>query len=178
MAYSTPKDVRLILQGYSDPTVSNDPDRTSARLSDAQIEYEISNADIQIDMILRRRGYETPLPEPVPTVIRNLSIDLAASLSDMTFRGSREYSSPLNPFRLRYERVLMILDRIAEGAYPVYNDSEEANVGTASVFNYEYSNLISDTDVFPRGLRKVGDSGEYAESEYGYIPYHPYLRRY
>lgn len=178
MAYSNAEDVRLIVQGMLDATQGDDPDYTPANLSDAQIEYEISNADLQIDAVLRRR-YSLPLPLPVPLVLKNLSIDIAASLVDMQFRGSREYASELHPARLRYERALLILDRIATGDYPLYNDGDPlapVPVGDeAAVFNPYDGDVLLTTEVFPRGYKPGVNGREYAQLEY--IPYYPYLMR-
>jgi phage gp36-like protein len=177
MAYSTVTQVKLVLQGYVDPGPV-DPDRTPTLLSDEQIGYEISNADEQINAVLRRR-YIIPLPEPIPLIIRNLSIDIAAALADEIFRGSREYASPLSPARLRYDRALLILDRIAAGDYSIYNEDEAPeNIGGESIVinpEFDQSGLIGVRDVFLRGLGKLtsGDA-EYAEE---LIPYYPYLRR-
>lgn len=170
MPYSTADDVRLVVQGMIDTSQGEDPDYTPAHLSDAQIEYEISNADLQIDAVLRRR-YSLPLPEPVPPVIKNLSIDIAASLVDMQFRGSREYASVLHPARLRYERALLILDRIATGDYPLYNDDDplapSAIGDEAAVFNPYKGDVLLTKEVFPRGYipgNEGNGSDEYAQA--------------
>lgn len=176
MAYSTPSQVRVVLQGFVDPSPS-DPDRTPALLSDAQIEYEISNADNQIDMVLRRR-YALPFTVTIPLVLTNLSVDIAAALCDMIFRGSREYESALHPLRLRYERALLILDRIATGDYPLFNPGEEPVVeseGSGSIVINPYDgDVLLTEEVFPRGYVPGSKNGaEYAQVA---IPYYPYLR--
>jgi phage gp36-like protein len=174
MAYSTAAEVRLVLQGFVDVT-PGDPDRTPASLSDTQLEYEIRNADEQINSVLRRR-YNLPLPDPIPIVLKNLSIDIAAAQADMMFRGSREYASALHPMRLRYERALLILDRIATGDYPLYNEGEgpEGVGDDALVLNPYDGDVLLTEDVFPRGYRPGGREVEYSEIEA--IPYYPYLR--
>ena len=173
MAYSTPTQVRVVLQGFLDSN-QGDPDITPSNLSDAQIEYEISNADEQINSVLRRR-YDTPLPEPIPLVIRNLSVDIAAALADMNFRGSKEYASPLAPFRLRYERALLILDRIATGDYPIFNESESPTpIGGSIVINPYDGDVLLTKEVFPRGYDPGHEGVEFAETRP--IPYYPYLR--
>lgn len=175
MPYSTPAQVRTVLQGYLESN-QGDPDKTAANLSDAQIEYEISNADEQIDAVLRRR-YALPLPEPTPAVLRNLSVDIAAAQADMLFRGSREYASALHPMRLRYERALLILDRIATGDYPLYNEGEGPDLvgDEAIVINPGFydGGLITADQVFRNHTHRV-HGAEYSEIEA--IPYYPYLR--
>ncbi len=174
MAYSTPNEVRLVMQGFADPTQGDDPDYTPAHLSDAQIEYEIGNADEEINSVLRRR-YTLPLPNPVPLVLKNLSIDIAAALIDMQYRGSREYVSHLAPSRLRYERARLILDGIAVGDYPLYNEGEgpNADADEAVVINPYPGDVLLTREVFPRGLVGVESSAEYALEP---IPFYPYLR--
>lgn len=173
MAYSTVADVRLVLEGFNDPGQTPDPDYTPALLSDAQIEYEIGNADEEINSILRRR-YAVPLPLPVPLVLKNLSVDIAAALCDLTFRGAREYASVLSPARLRYERARLILDRISTGDYPLYNPGEgPEEVGDeAIVINPYPGDILLTREVFPRGYPMVEGKAELAEVP---IPYYPYL---
>lgn len=165
MPYSTKEQVRELLRGLD--STGDQYDSTPDDLTDTQIEYEITNADNQIDLSLRR-VYPLPLPEPIPAVINTLSIDIAASLSDMTYRGSREYQSELSPFRLRYERALLLLERIAEGTYPLYNDGEGPESGGAIVINPYPGDVLLTKEVFPRGI-KFGGGAEYAETER--IPY-------
>lgn len=177
MPYSEPKDVRLVLRGYIDPEMGDDPNRTPASLTDAQIEYEISNADAQIDEALRRR-YILPLPTvpAIPAILKTLSVDIAATLCDMTFRGSREYGSVLAPARLRYERALSTLERIAAGDYRLYNIGEGPAlvVEEGVVINPYDTDILLTADVFPKGtVSPVSTGAEFAEEP---MPYHPYVR--
>ena len=175
MTYSNVQAVRLVLVGFIDPaTNGDDPDLTPAMLTDAQIEYEIGNADGHIDSILRRR-FVLPLPDPVPLVIKNLSTDMAASLCDMTFRGSREYPNEFSPARLRYQRGQEILMHIANGDYPLYNPGEGPDmVGDESIVINPYKgDILLSTDVFPRGNspdRIAG--GEYSQIALIHAPYY------
>lgn len=177
MPYSTVTEVRLVLQGFVEAGPGSDPDITSALLSDAQIEYSISSADEEINSVLRRR-YALPLPAPIPVIIKNLSIEIAAAQADLIFRGSREYANELSPSRIRYERAKELLERIATGDYPLYNVGEgPEEVGdTSLVINPSPSDddFILVTDVFPRGLP---DSEDAEFSETTLIPYRPYLMR-
>jgi phage gp36-like protein len=170
MAYSTVADVRSILAGWSES--SPDPDLTASQLSDAQIEYEIGNADEEINSVLRRR-YALPLPLPVPLILKNLSTDIAAALSDMTYRGSREYATVLAPARLRYDRARLILDRIGTGDYPLYNPGEGPDeVGDSSIVINPYpGDILLTEEVFPRGLAELHGDAELATKM---IPY-PYV---
>jgi phage gp36-like protein len=168
MAYSTKEEVRQLLQGVVEGG-GIPVDYTPNTLSDAQIEYEIKNADEQINATLRRK-YSIPLAEPVPAILNTLSVDIAAALCDMTWRGSKEYTNEYNPFRLRYDRALLILDRIAEGSYPIYNPGEGPNDpdSGAIVINPYDGDVLLTEDVFPRGYRPGPEhQGEFVEN----IPY-------
>lgn len=172
MSYSTVEEVRTVLRGWVESPI--EPDVTPSALSDAQIEYEIGNADEQINAVLRRR-YTLPLPIPVPAILKNLSVDIAAALSDMIFRGSREYQSPLSPARLRYERALLILDHIANGDYPLYNAGEGPELPTEAgsiVINPYKGDILLTKEVFPRGYIPGENDAEFAEE---LIPFSPYL---
>lgn len=175
MAYSTAAEVRIVLAGFIDPLSGQDPDYTAAKLSDAQIEYEISNADEQINSVLRRR-YALPL-SPVPAILKNLSVDIASALCDEIYRGSREYASDLSPARLRYERAKEILNSIATGDYPLFNVGEgPEEVGdSAIVINPYKGDVLLTKEVFPRGYTPgTDDNAEYSESEIIHAPYHRY----
>lgn len=153
MAYSTKEQVRQLLKGVVEITGAElGGDYTPDKLSDDQIEYEIRNADEQINASLRRQ-YKVPLEGELPVILNTLSVDIAASLCDMTFRASREYANELSPFRLRYERANLLLERIAEGTYPIFNEGEspENPGGGAIVINPYDGQLLEDRDVFPRG---------------------------
>lgn len=173
MAYSTMQDVRLILSGFADPHLAEDPDYTPAMLGDAQVEFAISDADSQIDSVVRRI-YNVPLVAPVPSIIHSVSVDIAAYLCDMVWRGSRELPSELSPTRILYDRALRLLDRIGRGELPLYNVGEGPDpVGNTSVVINAYpDDVLLDRDVYPRGNSpdKVGSGAEYSTVP---IPYHP-----
>jgi phage gp36-like protein len=175
MPYSTWTEVQEVLKGLIEP---NEYDVTPGNeLSQAQIEREISNADAEIDLALRKAGYSTPLSSP-PALVHQLSIDIAVALCDLTFRGSRAYEGDLSPFRIRYDRAKEILELIAEKDYPVYNpgDPDAPVRGSgydAVVINPYPGPVLLDKEVFPRGIDFFGERSEYAETEH--IPYNPYL---
>lgn len=175
MAYSTWEEVREVLKGLIEP---NEYDVTPAfNLTQPQIEREISNADAEIDLALRKAGYSTPLSSP-PQLVHQLSIDIAVALCDLTFRGSRAYEGELSPFRIRYDRAKELLKLIAEDDYPVYNPGDEdapvRGAGYDAVVVNPYPGpVLLDEEVFPRGIKFFGNTAEYAETED--IPYRPYL---
>lgn len=177
MAYSTVQEVRLILRGWSDPHMSDDPDYTPAMLDDAQIEYAIQDADSQIDAVLRRI-YALPLPDPIPDLIHTLSTDMAAVIADSIWRGSREYASELAPARILWGRCARFLDRIGSGALQLYNAGEgPEQVGNEAVVINPYpGDILLDTDVYPRGNSpdRTGQDAEYAHKTTVYIPQTPY----
>lgn len=174
MAYSEPKDVRLVLRGWSDPHMSDDPDYTPAMLDDAQIEYAIRDADSQIDSVLRR-VYAVPLPDPIPDLIYALSTNMAACLADGIWRGSREYANELSPPRILWGRCARMLDRIGTGSLQIYNVGEgPEQVGNQSVVINPYpGDVLLDTDVYPRGNSpdKTGQNAEFAQKPIPQTPY-------
>jgi len=174
MAYSKVQDVRLILSGFSDPSLQDDPDYTPAMLGDAQIEWAIRDADSQIDSVVRRI-YAVPLPDPVPDIIVSLSTDMAAVLSDNMWRGSREYATELSPARLLWDRCFRILGSIGNGSTPLYNVGEGPDpVGNESVVINPYpGDVLLDREVFPKGNSpdKAGSKAEYATVPMPTSPY-------
>jgi len=175
MAYSEMRDVRLILRGWSDPHMSDDPDYTPAMLDDAQIDYAIADADSQINAVLRSI-YAVPLPEPTPDIIVTLSTNMAAVIADSIYRGSREYANELAPARLLWARSTRILDRIGRGIVQLYNVGEgPEKVGNAAVVINPYpGDIMWDTDVYPRGNSpdRVHEKAEYAQVPIPQSPYH------
>lgn len=169
MPYSTKEQVREVLKGLANTQDSYDV--TPDDLSDTQVEYEIRNADNQIDLSLRRH-YRLPLPEPIPPILNILSVDIAVALCDMTYRGSREYASELSPIRLRYQRAIDILERIAEGIYPIYNEDEGPERGGAVVINPYPGDVLLTKEVFPRGIHFPATGGEFGERVTERYPYH------
>jgi Protein of unknown function (DUF1320) len=174
VAYSEAQDVRLILRGWNDPHMSDDPDYTPAMLDDAQIEYAIADADSQIDAVLRRL-YALPLPDPIPDLIHGLSTNMAAVLADSIWRGAREYANELAPARLLWGRCTRILDRIGSGSLQLYNVGEgpEPVGNEAVVINPYPGDILLDTDVYPRGNSpdRTGQKAEFAAVPIPQTPY-------
>lgn len=167
MAYAEVRDVRLILRGWADPHMSDDPDYTPAMLDDAQIEYAISDASAQIDTVLRKI-YALPLPDPIPDIIHTLATDMAAVLCDNIWRGSREYANELSPPRITWDRCNGILRDIGRGTLQLYNAGEgPPQVGNESVVINPYpGDVLLDTDVYPRG----NSPDRVGKAEYSTVP--------
>lgn len=169
MAYSNRQDVRLVLRGFGDPGLAEDPDYTPAMLDDAQIEWAIKDADAQINAVLRSI-YAVPLPDPLPDIIITLSTDMAAVLADSMFRGSREYANELSPARLMWDRCARILRDIGKGNVQLYNEGEgPEEIGNTSVVINPYDgDILLDTDVYPRGNSPDVMAG--GKAEYAVVP--------
>lgn len=114
MPYTTRDEVREILarveQGPSDI-----PEDTAASLPDGVIDDSIEQAESEINARLGVR-YQVPFTDPAPKSVRDLATDIAAYLSDLTYRETRDYESELNPVYLRYKRAMQLLADIAKGA--------------------------------------------------------------
>lgn len=156
MAYSTPAEVRSLLVGVN-TSPAGDYDLTPNQLSDDQVTAEIANADSEIDAKLANR-YTVPFIAPIPELIHSLSIDIAAYLCDLRFRGARELSSDLHPFYLRYRRALDMLEKLTLGSLELPNiELDEA--GGASVVNPYTGELMTTRHIFTRWPEGVISDG-------------------
>lgn len=141
VAYTTPDEVRLVLTRDLTQTAGN-----AASLTDVTILGEINSAQQRVDGKLALR-YLVPFAAPVPTLIRDITRDIAAYLSDLTFREVRDYGSELNPVYLRYKDALALLDSIAKGDTIVPGDPvpDPSAVGTMTVVDtYEGQSRLGD----------------------------------
>lgn len=134
MAYTTPDEVRLVLTRDLTQVAGN-----AASLSDDTILAEIASAQQRVDGKLALR-YKVPFTDPAPTLIRDITRDVAAFLTDLTFREVRDYGSELNPVYLRYKDALALLDSIAKGETivpgdPVPPESEEGSMTVVDVYD-------------------------------------------
>lgn len=149
MAYSEVGDIQDILVGQVGQP--GEYDITPAMLSDAQIEYAISDADAQIDLVVRKLGYETPLPSPVPAIVHTLSCDIAAYLAWMTWKGEQSMDAA-HPIRLRYDRANSLLKQVQMGLAELYdyadlNAPPRSTAGAILINDYP---VFTPKDVFPR----------------------------
>lgn len=132
--YTSPDEVRLVLTRDLNQTAGN-----AASLADGTIQEQINSAMQRIDGKLALR-YKVPFAEPTPTLIRDIARDIAAYLSDLTFREVRDYGSDLNPVYLRYKDALTLLDSIAKGetivpGEPAPTESEEGTLTVVDTFS-------------------------------------------
>lgn len=124
------------------------------------IEYQIEAAQAEVDGRLAGR-YKVPFDAPVPALAKALTIDVAAYLSTLTYRQSKDFSVD-DPVRLRYQRALDMLKDIAAGNIdlPVVTDpgggDTPAPVGTPSVHNPYEGDLFTPRD-WGLGYRHGGD---------------------
>lgn len=130
--------------------LTRDPDQTAgnaASLSDETLLSEINSAQQRVDGRLAQ-VYRVPFDDPVPTLIRDITRDIAAYLSDLTFREVRDYGSELNPVYLRYKDALALLEQIATGKTSVPGDPvpPESEAGSMTVL-----------DVYSGGQTPLGD---------------------
>lgn len=153
MAYTTKEEVRLIL--------SRDPLQTAgnaASLPDGTIDSEINSAQQRVDGKLALR-YKVPFTDPAPTLIRDITRDVAAYLCDLTFREVRDYGSELNPVYLRYKDALSLLDQIAKGELvvpgdPAPDESAEGSMEVVATYDGGQTPLGDFFDCGPLGRRR------------------------
>jgi phage gp36-like protein len=110
MAYATVANVRDRLVRDNGDTEGN-----AASLPDPKIQAAIDDAQAEIDSWLSGR-YDPPFADgEVPALVHTLTIDIAAYLSDLTYRQAADFSSELDPVYLRYQRALKQLEKLADG---------------------------------------------------------------
>jgi phage gp36-like protein len=131
----------LLTGNRADFQENNNPDV----LDSDQVQQDIDDADSQIDMALTRR-YDTPFVDPIPSAIKFISLNIAAYLCDMRFRGSREYESERYPFPLRYDRARRLLDDLGSGRR-LLNESED---DFSEVINPYEGTLMNTRHIFTR----------------------------
>lgn len=148
MAYSSESDIIAILVGRRD----ENRNETAAELDVDQIRLAIADADAQINLALKRR-YVVPFAEGlVPDLIKNLSTNIAAYLSLLTFRGAAPITDG-DPLALRYDRARRMLDAIQTGRVDVYGAVENVSLDDAvpAVYNEFQEPLFPPYPTFEEG---------------------------
>jgi len=108
--YLQPDDVRLILAGTENAA------GTAASLTDNDLTDAIAEAQDEVDGRLAAR-YETPFDAP-PTVVVNITRDIAAYLATLTYRRG-DPIQPTETVQLRYNRAQNLLGQAANGTLPL-----------------------------------------------------------
>lgn len=167
MAYANREDVRRLLVGARTDTQN----RTPNVLDNDQIDDDINSTEAQINVSLNRR-YEVPFVEPIPAMIKFITIDIAAYLADMRFRGSREYSGNTHPMQLRYDRARRLLDDLGSGRRLLDLTLEDE----AIVINAYDGTLMTTRHIwtrYPEGqFEPDSESLPYPYGNYGYPDYY------
>lgn len=107
--YATVEDVRL--------AVARDQYRTrntTANLADLQIEQCIADAQAEVDGRLRT-DYTVPFVEPIPALVRAVTIDIAAYRAALIWGQEKELSENSSLVRLN-NRAHCLLEDIANGS--------------------------------------------------------------
>lgn len=121
------------LREILDRDVSDTRD-TAGSLSDEQLDAAIAEAEAEVD---GRLGtvYTVPFTAPIPVMIKQITLAIAAYSADLTFREVRDYSSDLNPILLRYQRAQKLLLALASGAMdlPPGTPGPDSSTGPGSV---------------------------------------------
>lgn len=135
MSYCSIDDVKAILRG-----TSGDLPAGADKLDDDQIQQSIDNAQVEVDLALSQ-FYIVPL-NPIPAIIKVITQDIAAFMSDLTFRMSKPYTIT-NPLWIRYQRVKGFLDGITKGKYYVNVSDANLRQDTSEVINPYEGTLIT-----------------------------------
>lgn len=142
MPYTTPDAVKRVLRGSTQDTDGG----TAAELDDGQIELEINNAQAQIDSVLANR-YKVPF-NPVPVLVESLATDIAAYLSDLNYRKSREYESDNYPIIRRYNRARELLEWLRTGVATLPIERDPTEINEAYVVHQYEGRMFIEEDVF------------------------------
>lgn len=114
MSYSTPTLVRaaLVPGGGAQPDDGSNG-KTAAMMSDDELQGHIDEADARIDSYLAQR-YALPIASPAPTVLANVSRDIAAYLATLAFRKNKDLTA-MDPVYLRYSDAMAWLKAVGLG---------------------------------------------------------------
>ena len=115
MAYSTVADVRLVLDATGDPADQESPNPTD----DDSFTDAITQADGEVDLYLSAR-YTVPVTSSSPAAepVRTWSRVIAAYNIYMSWHKGQPID-PNDPMRLRYARVIGLLQAVAAGTFDV-----------------------------------------------------------
>lgn len=151
MAYCTVEEVRTVLVGER-----GQPQNVNANsLDDDQIQVAISDADTQIDAVLRNK-YLVPLrvlgvpPVDVPAVVHFLSVNIAVYNAYLIYRQDRAFDSTLSSTVLRYQRAVDLLNKIDSGDILLDIDTVGSSDPTdrQTVFNQYDGPLFPSSNIF------------------------------
>src|SRR5881396_3781198 len=148
--YATAGTVRAVLA--RDTTA---PIGTAAELSDADITAAITSAQAQVDGRLAVR-YSVPFTDPVPQLVADITRDIAAYLSDLTYRQGKDYESQMDPVVLRYQQALSLLGQIAGGQIDLPVSPGTAETGGLLTAHNRYDGNLFGLSDFGLGVRNSG----------------------
>lgn len=150
MAYVTPGRVRAICipDGGASVAGSTVDKATPAGMSDASLNLAIDDAQAVVDGYIGSQ-VTVPLTGTVPALVETLTAWEAAYLGMLTFRRTKDLERD-DPFRLRHEWALSMLEKIAAGAITIPGSGDDV-ADDPQVFNqYDgYMFLPEDFDLRP-----------------------------
>lgn len=146
--YATVAQVQQVLAKDAARVESN-----AASVPEETISVGIEAAQSEIDAKL---GVIYTVPfDPVPVLITKLTVDIAAYLTDLTYRESRDHNTALSPVYLRYQRAEALLEQLQDGTAvipPVGDTPNEPTHGTSVAIEITRPPLFGprDFDLHPR----------------------------
>lgn len=126
--YTTVEAVRGILSRDATKTAPG----TAASLDDIVIQQQISDAQARVDSALGNI-YTVPFTV-VPEIVAQITRDIAAYLSDLVFRQSKDYSSKLDPVYLRYQDAIALLASIASGQTTIPGQNNSGGIAVENPY--------------------------------------------
>lgn len=123
--YATLEQVQGVLARLAERVGGN-----ASSVPEAEIGENIARAAAEIDSKLAT-SYTVPF-DPVPPLVNAIATDIAAYLSDLTFRETKDYSSELNPVYLRYQRAEAMLEQLQNGSAVIPPEGTDPGPGTGT----------------------------------------------
>lgn len=99
----------------------------AASLNEEVIQEQLERAGAQIDARLATT-YTTPF-DPVPRLIRDIAVDVAAYYCGLIFRENRDFETDLHPLLVRYRHADAMLASLATGSAVIPPDGVEPGTG-------------------------------------------------
>jgi phage gp36-like protein len=126
--YATVGDVQEALAGDGDPHTV-----TAAALPLGRVAAAILSAESEVDARLAGR-YRVPF-DPVPQLVRDVTVGIAAYVADLGWRGGVDYESEQDPVLLAHARAQRLLTGLADGSIvlPEVDDDDDGQPDTVVV---------------------------------------------
>jgi len=125
MAYAIAEDVRAAVTRDANNTTG-----TAASMNDDQLELAIRAAQAEVDGKLRGR-YTVPFADPLPFLVWQITVDIAAYRATLRFRQSKDLTET-DPVVLAHRASQHLLAGIATGTIDLDVGGDDTEVATST----------------------------------------------